>query len=241
MARTKGQRASAAAASKARTEVRRMIPHFEDAGNGPEVKIGPATAPVYPLLLMGIGGYLMWFGIHYWRSDVKWPSDPVKALLQGKGIPAGSTATPQSAYLAAYTGSSPGTPPASTAAAASGDAGAALQSAQQNQDTAQLLAASYGWSQAQNDTEWNALLKLWNQESGWDNLARNPSSGAFGIAQALGHGQQGTAGKYGNEYPSKAANDGDATAQIEWGLGYIQGRYGDPVAAWQHEQQFNWY
>lgn len=133
MARTKGQRASAAAASKARTEVRRMIPHFEDAGNGPEVKIGPAKAPVFPLLLMGIGGYLMWFGIHYWRSDVKWPSDPVKALLQGKGIPAGSTATPQSAYLAAYTGSAAtGTPSPSAAPAASG-AGETLSQTQVEQ------------------------------------------------------------------------------------------------------------
>lgn len=46
--------------------------------------------PVIPTILLGAGGYLAWFGVHYWRSDVAWPSDPVKAILQGKGLPAAS-------------------------------------------------------------------------------------------------------------------------------------------------------
>src|SRR5579859_4190005 len=40
-----------------------------------------------PLSILGIGVYLAWFGVHYWASDTKWPSDPVKAVLTGKGIP----------------------------------------------------------------------------------------------------------------------------------------------------------
>lgn len=44
-------------------------------------------APVVPVVLMMAGGYLAWFGIHYWRSDTKWPTDPVKAILTGQGLP----------------------------------------------------------------------------------------------------------------------------------------------------------
>jgi cell wall-associated NlpC family hydrolase len=50
----------------------------------------PAGAgPVIPVAMILIGGYLAWFGIHYWRdSAVVWPSTPVKDVLQGKGVPA---------------------------------------------------------------------------------------------------------------------------------------------------------
>lgn len=40
------------------------------------------------------GGYLAWFGVTYWRSDVKWPSDPVKAVLTGKPLPDQSRSDP---------------------------------------------------------------------------------------------------------------------------------------------------
>ena len=46
------------------------------------------TAPLLPVMIMAAGGYLTWFGVHYWRSDTKWPTDPVKAVLTGKPIPA---------------------------------------------------------------------------------------------------------------------------------------------------------
>ena len=51
-------------------------------------KISVGDSPVIPVVIIGIGAYLAWFGVHYWRSDVKYPTDPVKALLQGKGLPA---------------------------------------------------------------------------------------------------------------------------------------------------------
>ncbi len=68
--------------------------------------------------------------------------------------------------------------------------------------------------------------------SGWNRLARNPSSGAYGIPQALPPGKMGAAA---NPPLSSAA------AQINWGLGYIKGRYGSPAAAEAHERAFNWY
>jgi cell wall-associated NlpC family hydrolase len=45
------------------------------------------TAPVLPVTIMAFGAYLTWFGVHYWRSDTKWPTDPLKAVLTGKPIP----------------------------------------------------------------------------------------------------------------------------------------------------------
>jgi hypothetical protein len=44
-------------------------------------------APVIPVALLVVGAYLCWFGVHYWASDTKWPTDPLKALLTGKPIP----------------------------------------------------------------------------------------------------------------------------------------------------------
>jgi hypothetical protein len=88
---------------------------------------------------------------------------------------------------------------------------------------AQSFAASVlprGWS-------FPALLSLWNQESGWNAYAVNPSSGAYGIPQSLGHGHP--------------YNLGDYKAQIMWGINYIAGRYGSSQAAWAHERAFNWY
>lgn len=56
-------------------------------GAGPGVRTPVGDAPVIPVVVLGTGMYLAWFGVHYWRSDVRWPTDPVKAVLQGKGLP----------------------------------------------------------------------------------------------------------------------------------------------------------
>ena len=77
------------------------------------------------------------------------------------------------------------------------------------------------------------LTLLWNRESGWNRFARNPSSGAYGIPQALPESKLPFAGQ--------AAGGSSATAQIGWGLGYIKGRYGTPSGAWRHETAFGWY
>lgn len=44
-----------------------------------------------PLILLGIGGYLTWFAIHYWARG-GWPTTPVKSVLQGKGVPSATPA-----------------------------------------------------------------------------------------------------------------------------------------------------
>lgn len=87
---------------------------------------------------------------------------------------------------------------------------------------------SYGWGGG----EFGCLLKLWTQESSWMTDATNPSSGAYGIAQALPPSKYYTAG---NDWLT------NYRTQINWGLGYIQSRYGSPCNAWGHEVANNWY
>jgi hypothetical protein len=75
--------------------------------SGGEVKTPVGGAPIIPLLMVGIGGYIAWFAIHYWADpSVIWPSDPIKAVLQGGGLPAHTTAaqagTSPNATLTAY-------------------------------------------------------------------------------------------------------------------------------------------
>ncbi len=99
---------------------------------------------------------------------------------------------------------------------------------EKNKNTARLLCQPFGWSSG---TEWDDLENLWEQESGWNELAENPS-GAYGIPQALPGSKMASAG------PDWKT---DAATQIRWGLGYIAGRYGSPSAAWKHEQANGWY
>ena len=93
---------------------------------------------------------------------------------------------------------------------------------------AQTRLASHGWSIDQ----MQPLVSLWNRESGWNRLARNPTSGAYGIPQALPPSKMGP-----DANPPKSS----AIAQIDWGLNYIKGRYGSPSAAWAHEVSHGWY
>jgi hypothetical protein len=89
-------------------------------------------------------------------------------------------------------------------------------------------AARYGWGASQ----LSCLNLLWNRESGWNYLARNPSSGAYGIPQALPGSKMASAG---------ADWRSSARTQIRWGLGYIQARYGSPCGAWGHSRATGWY
>jgi hypothetical protein len=63
----------------------------------PTARTRVGDVPVIPVILIGIGAYLAWFGIHYWDSTTKWPTDPLKAALTGKALPAPSGQTPAAA------------------------------------------------------------------------------------------------------------------------------------------------
>ncbi len=96
------------------------------------------------------------------------------------------------------------------------------------QQVAQQMLGQFGWSGSQ----FSCLEPLWERESGWDVTAENPSSGAYGIPQALSGSLMASAG------PDWQT---DAATQVRWGLTYIQGRYGSPCGAWAHEEADGWY
>jgi len=90
------------------------------------------------------------------------------------------------------------------------------------------LVDRYGW----NEKDWNALVNLWNRESGWNASSVNRSSGACGIPQALPCSKMKT---YGKDYRT------NCYTQINWGLGYIASKYGNPSKAWKHFKKKGWY
>ncbi len=87
---------------------------------------------------------------------------------------------------------------------------------------------AYGWS----DNDFYALVTLWNRESGWNPNAHNRYSGAHGIPQALPGSKMAA---YGSDWSS------NYQTQINWGLSYIKGRYGNPSAALAHSNSRGWY
>ena len=95
------------------------------------------------------------------------------------------------------------------------------------QQIAARMLAQYGWA-----GQFSCLDALWQQESGWNAYAENPSSGAYGIPQALPGAKMASAGSDWQTNPA---------TQIRWGLGYIQGSYGSPCGAWDHEEAYGWY
>ncbi|WP_366181026.1 transglycosylase SLT domain-containing protein [Actinomyces timonensis] len=87
--------------------------------------------------------------------------------------------------------------------------------------------SAWGWD----TNEYSCLVSLWDRESGW-NYQASSASGAYGIPQALPGGKMASAG---SDWATNPAT------QINWGLGYIQGRYGSPCSAWSNFQSRGWY
>jgi resuscitation-promoting factor RpfB len=118
-----------------------------------------------------------------------------------------------------------------------GDAQTALQNA----------ASAKGWGTG---AEWTALVQIEDEEAGFDPTAKNPDSGAYGLAQSLGHHFSGGPAPNGvNEYggygltaaESEMASMGNATYQAIWMVNYIASTYGDPIAAQAFHVQKGWY
>ncbi len=110
---------------------------------------------------------------------------------------------------------------------------ASTGSGSSNEQLANSMAASgYGWTGSQT----TCLDELWTEESAgtWSPTVTNPTSGAYGIPQALPASKMAAAGP---DWQTSAAT------QIRWGLGYIAGRYGTPCGAWAFERSHvpNWY
>ncbi|WP_405596947.1 transglycosylase SLT domain-containing protein [Streptomyces sp. NBC_01410] len=82
------------------------------------------------------------------------------------------------------------------------------------------------------DAQFECFSNIVSHESGWDSNASNPSSGAYGLVQALPGSKMASAGADWKTNPK---------TQIEWGLDYMNERYGSPCGAWSAWQSQGWY
>lgn len=81
--------------------------------------------------------------------------------------------------------------------------------------------------------QFQCFSNIVNVESSWNYRASNPSSGAYGLVQALPGSKMASAGADWMTNPA---------TQIKWGLNYMNsGRYGSPCAAWSFWQANHWY
>ncbi len=92
----------------------------------------------------------------------------------------------------------------------------------------ELMATEYGWDEEQ----YTCLNRLWTKESHWNYQARNPRSGAHGIAQALPATKM---EKVGTDWRT------NPITQIQWGLLYISERYDQPCEAWNTWRKSRYY
>lgn len=82
------------------------------------------------------------------------------------------------------------------------------------------------------DEHWQAIVWIFNKESGWRWNAQNPTSPAYGIPQSLPGSKMAAAGSDWHD---------NAFTQIKWGINYMIQRYGGPLqakAAWVRQ---GWY
>ncbi|MFJ2191616.1 transglycosylase SLT domain-containing protein [Kitasatospora sp. NPDC087861] len=77
-----------------------------------------------------------------------------------------------------------------------------------------------------------SFSQIVSHESGWSVTATNPSSGSYGLGQALPASKMASAGADWKTNPS---------TQIKWALDYMNSRYGSPNAAWAFWQTHHWY
>ncbi|SPF02150.1 transglycosylase SLT domain-containing protein [Streptomyces sp. MA5143a] len=80
--------------------------------------------------------------------------------------------------------------------------------------------------------QWTCFSNIVNHESTWNYKAVNPSSGAYGLFQALPGSKMSSAGSDWQTNPA---------TQIKWGLNYMESRYGSPCGAWSFWQANHWY
>ena len=92
----------------------------------------------------------------------------------------------------------------------------------------QIMKNKYGYHDGDFDCFNNIIIR----ESMWDIDATNPSSGAYGIPQALPGSKMASAGSDWRTNPA---------TQIIWAIGYMEDRYGSPCAAWSFKRANGWY
>lgn len=169
------------------------------------LKLGPVAA-------VGIGAVFVYAGVRGF-SILK----AAQNVIQGQ--------SPQSGQSASLLAQSAGT---TSGGSNSGGTSGGGSPGGSPQAIARGMLSRYGWGAS----EFGPLDNIWTRESGWRWNATNPSSGAYGIPQALPGSKMASAGADWRTNPA---------TQIKWGLGYIKSRYGSPSKAWAFWQANGWY
>lgn len=81
-------------------------------------------------------------------------------------------------------------------------------------------------------SQFSCIDALITRESGWRVNATNPSSGAYGLPQALPGSKMASAGADWRTNP---------VTQLRWMKSYVDGRYGGACGAWNFWQSAHWY
>jgi len=92
----------------------------------------------------------------------------------------------------------------------------------------QILKNKFGYGSSQFSCFDNIIMR----ESKWDINATNPSSGAYGIPQALPGSKMSSEGSDWRTNPA---------TQIIWGIKYMKDRYASPCGAWSFKSSHGWY
>ncbi|HEX6759244.1 MAG TPA: transglycosylase SLT domain-containing protein [Propionibacteriaceae bacterium] len=92
----------------------------------------------------------------------------------------------------------------------------------------QILKNKFGYGSNQFDCFNNIITR----ESMWRVNATNPSSGAYGIPQALPGSKMASEGSDWRTNPA---------TQIIWAVKYMEDRYGSPCSAWSFKSAHGWY
>lgn len=80
--------------------------------------------------------------------------------------------------------------------------------------------------------QFQCFSNIVDHESSWKYTAVNPSSGAYGLFQALPGSKMSSVGDDWRTNPA---------TQIKWGLNYMNSSYGSPCQAWTFWQANHWY
>jgi hypothetical protein len=92
----------------------------------------------------------------------------------------------------------------------------------------QILRNKFGYGSSQFSCFNNIIMR----ESMWKVNATNPSSGAYGIPQALPGSKMASEGSDWRTNPA---------TQIIWSIKYMKDRYGSPCSAWSFKRANGWY
>ncbi|WP_375430385.1 transglycosylase SLT domain-containing protein [uncultured Friedmanniella sp.] len=92
----------------------------------------------------------------------------------------------------------------------------------------QILKNKFGYG----DDQYSCFNNIIIRESNWNVSATNPSSGAYGIPQALPGSKMASVAEDWRTNPA---------TQITWAVQYMNSRYGSPCEAWSFKDSHGWY